>query len=125
MSALYSRTKTPIWCVGHAGHDVVDDPPLSGNEDLFSLEGQIRHKVKFLKEHVPHVYDEYVMERYKEGTIGKNVPKPDLTKFISKPKFDKKTVDLENLSSLNNLSHVVSLNKIFVFVFTGANISPK
>jgi len=57
MSALYSRTKTPIWCVGHAGHDVVDDPPLSGNEDLFSLEGQIRHKVKFLKEHVPHGAD--------------------------------------------------------------------
>ena len=42
------------------------------------------------------------MERYKEGTIGKNVPKPDLTKFISKPKFDKRTVDLKNLSSLNN-----------------------
>ena len=56
----------------------------------------------FLKDHVPHVYDEYVMERYKEGTIGKNVPKPDLTQFISKPKFEKRTVDLEPLSRLNN-----------------------
>ena len=42
------------------------------------------------------------MERYKEGTIGKNVPKPDLTQFISKPKFEKKTIDLEPLSCLNN-----------------------
>ena len=64
--------------------------------------GVTRSFSNFLKDQVPHVYDEYVMERYKEGTIGGNVPKPDLTKFISKPKFDKRTVDLENLSSLNN-----------------------
>ena len=64
--------------------------------------GVTRSFSNFLKDHVPHVYDEYVMERYKEGTIGGNVPKPDLTQFISKPKFDKRTVDLENLSSLNN-----------------------
>ena len=64
--------------------------------------GITRSFSNFLKDHVPHVYDEYVMERYKEGTIGKNVPKPDLTKFITKPKFAKRTVDLERLSSLNN-----------------------
>ena len=64
--------------------------------------GITRSFSNFLKDHAPHVYDEYVMERYKEGTVGKNVPKPDLTQFISKPKFDKRTVDLENLSSLNN-----------------------
>ena len=64
--------------------------------------GVTRSFSNFLKDQVPHVYDEYVMERYKEGTIGGNVPKPDLTQFISKPKFDKRTVDLENLSSLNN-----------------------
>ena len=64
--------------------------------------GITRSFSNFLKDHVPHVYDEYVMERYKEGTIGKNVPKPDLTQFISKPKFEKKTVDLEPLSRLNN-----------------------
>ena len=64
--------------------------------------GITRSFSNFLKDHVPHVYDEYVMERYKEGTIGKNVPKPDLTQFISKPKFDKKTIDLEPLSRLNN-----------------------
>jgi len=64
--------------------------------------GITRSFSNFLKDQVPHVYDEYVMERYKEGTIGKNVPKPDLTQFISKPKFDKKTIDLEPLSRLNN-----------------------
>ena len=64
--------------------------------------GVTRSFSNFLKDQVPHVYDEYVMERYKEGTIGKNVPKPDLTQFISKPKFEKRTVDLEPLSRLNN-----------------------
>ena len=64
--------------------------------------GITRSFSNFLKDHVPHVYDEYVMERYKEGTIGKNVPKPDLTQFISKPKFEKTTIDLEPLSCLNN-----------------------
>ena len=64
--------------------------------------GITRSFSNFLKDNVPHVYDEYVMERYKEGTIGKNVPKPDLTQFISKPKFEKKTIDLEPLSCLNN-----------------------
>ena len=64
--------------------------------------GVTRSFSNFLKDQVPHVYDEYVMERYKEGTIGGNVPKPDLTQFISKPKFEKRTVDLEPLSRLNN-----------------------
>ena len=45
------------------------------------------------------------MERYKEGVHGKNTEKPDLSKFISKPKFKKREVDLEPLSSLNN-SHI-------------------
>ena len=69
--------------------------------------GITRSFSNFLKDHVPHVYDEYVMERYQEGTIGKNVPKPDLTQFISKPKFEKKTIDLEPLSCLNlSLIHI-------------------
>ncbi len=63
--------------------------------------GITRSFSNFLKDNAPHVYDEYVMERYKEGTIGGNVPKPDLTQFVSKPKFKKRTVNLEPLSSLN------------------------
>ncbi len=68
--------------------------------------GITRSFSNFLKDNAPHVYDEYVMERYKEGTIGGNVPKPDLTQFQSKPKFKpKRKVNLEPLSSLNN-SHI-------------------
>ena len=63
--------------------------------------GITRSFSNFLKDNAPHVYDEYVMERYKEGTIGGNVPKPDLTQFVHTPKFKKRTVDLERLSSLN------------------------
>lgn len=42
----------PIWLIGHQGHD---DPPatsirkvpqLEGNERLYDLDGQIKHKVK-------------------------------------------------------------------------------
>ena len=67
--------------------------------------GITRSFSNFLKDNAPHVYDEYVMERYKEGTIGGNVPKPDLTQFVSKPKFKKRTVNLEPLSSLNKSHH--------------------
>ncbi len=63
--------------------------------------GITRSFSNFLKDQAPHVYDEYVMERYKEGTIGGNVPKPNLTQFVSKPKFNKRSVNLEPLSSLN------------------------
>ncbi len=64
--------------------------------------GITRSFSNFLKDQAPHVYDEYVMERYKEGTTGKNVPKPDLNKFITKPDFKpKRKVNLEPLSSLN------------------------
>ncbi len=64
--------------------------------------GITRSFSNFLKDQAPHVYDEYVMERYKEGTTGKNVPKPDLNKFITKPKFKpKRKANLEPLSSLN------------------------
>lgn len=45
--------------IGHAGHD---DPPesslrevpqLKGNEELFDLDGQIRHKIEFIEKYVP------------------------------------------------------------------------
>ena len=64
--------------------------------------GATRSFSNFLKDNFPMLYDEYVMERYKEGSYNRNVPKPDLTQFISKPKFEKRTVDLEPLASLNN-----------------------
>ncbi|XP_063697459.1 lipid droplet-associated hydrolase [Culicoides brevitarsis] len=51
--------KIPIWGIGHAGHD---DPPrnsekkvprLKGNEQLFNLQGQIHHKMRFIEQYVP------------------------------------------------------------------------
>ena len=52
MQVLYTRlgSNIPIWCISHAGHDVKIDPPLVGNEDLYSYEGQIKHKIAFIEE---------------------------------------------------------------------------
>jgi len=59
MSNLYAKLGgsdsggVAIWCVGHAGHDVYDDPPLAAdNGHLFNVDGQIKHKFEFLKENV-------------------------------------------------------------------------
>ena len=53
----------------------------------------------FLKDQAPDLYDEYIMERYKNGTTGKGsyVPKP---KF-EKPKFKKKG-ELQSIADLNS-----------------------
>jgi len=39
-----------VWCVSHAGHDALPaEPPLKNNEEIYSLEGQIEHKLAFLE----------------------------------------------------------------------------
>ena len=108
----FKRVKTGLWTFRcpYCGDSKKNKTKTRGY--IFSVKGDHVYKChncgitrsfsNFLKDNAPHVYDEYVMERYKEGTIGKNVPKPDLTQFISKPKFEKKTIDLEPLSCLNN-----------------------
>ncbi len=55
----------------------------------------------FLKDNAPDLYDEYIMERYKNGSTGKGsfVPKPKLNDFL-KPKFKKKG-ELVSISELN------------------------
>ena len=61
----------------------------------------------FLKENVPHLYDEYIMEHYKEGNTGRGTanPAPVLPTF-EKPVFKSKSViDLTPVSELNN-SHL-------------------
>ena len=58
----------------------------------------------FLKENVPHLYDEYIMEHYKEGNTGRGTanPEPVLPTF-EKPVFKSKSViDLTPVSELNN-----------------------
>lgn len=50
----------PVWAVSHAGHceppdhmDMVDDASLAAELDVFGINGQIQHKLSFLRKHVP------------------------------------------------------------------------
>ncbi|XP_030386262.1 lipid droplet-associated hydrolase [Scaptodrosophila lebanonensis] len=49
----------PVWVIGHAGHDdppessIREVPQLSGNEEIFNLDGQIKHKIEFIEKYVP------------------------------------------------------------------------
>lgn len=61
----------------------------------------------FLKEQAPHLYDEYLMEHYKEGHTGKGtpIPTPVLPSF-DKPVFKSNNVlDLTPVSQLNKSHH--------------------
>ncbi|GLH05871.1 Lipid droplet-associated hydrolase [Gryllus bimaculatus] len=56
LETLYGTLDMPVWILSHAGHEVGQDvtiPPLSGNRELYNLEGQIKHKIEFLKKYVP------------------------------------------------------------------------
>ena len=55
----------------------------------------------FLKDIDSSLYDQYVMERYKNGSTGKgsNTPEPKFT--FEKPKFTKKAFDLPSITELN------------------------
>ena len=57
----------------------------------------------FLKDRDPPLYDEYVMERYKEGLTGKGTVTPEPKFTFSKPKFRKKDIcdELAKISELN------------------------
>lgn len=50
----------PVWAVSHAGHcvpptsmDMVEDASSADDSDVFGLNGQIEHKLAFLRRHVP------------------------------------------------------------------------
>lgn len=50
----------PVWAVSHAGHcappdsmDMVEDASSVAENDVFGLNGQIEHKLAFLRKHVP------------------------------------------------------------------------
>ncbi|XP_055382323.1 lipid droplet-associated hydrolase [Condylostylus longicornis] len=51
--------KTPVWIIGHAGHDepskksLKQVPTLKHNEHLYDLSGQIEHKLSFIQKYVP------------------------------------------------------------------------
>jgi len=65
--------------------------------------GVCRTLTNFLKDQDPIIHDQYVMERYKRGAVGKksNTPKPDF-KF-EKPVFEKSDIlsSLPKISDLN------------------------
>ncbi|KXJ69269.1 hypothetical protein RP20_CCG028031 [Aedes albopictus] len=50
----------PVWVIGHAGHDEARDspykkpvPPIDKNEHLYNLQGQLQHKIDFIRKYVP------------------------------------------------------------------------
>ncbi|KAF0044682.1 lipid droplet-associated hydrolase [Scophthalmus maximus] len=62
MQTLHSKFgyRHPVWAVSHAGHcvppdsmDMVEDASFAAEGDVFGLNGQIEHKLAFLREHVP------------------------------------------------------------------------
>ncbi len=54
----------------------------------------------FLKDHARDIYDEFVLERYKEGLTGKHRRTPNPVITTSKPKF-KTSINLPSIASLN------------------------
>jgi hypothetical protein len=55
----------------------------------------------FLKDIDSSLYDQYVMERYKNGSTGKGSNTPDPKFTFEKPKFTKKAFDLPSIAELN------------------------
>lgn len=62
MQTLHSMCgyRHPVWALSHAGHcatpdsmDMVADASLAEESDVFGLNGQIEHKLAFLRKHVP------------------------------------------------------------------------
>lgn len=52
---LYKSTGLPLCIIGHAGHDVVPDEQssvLKGQEHLFHLEGQLKHKLELINNYI-------------------------------------------------------------------------
>ena len=65
--------------------------------------GMTRSFTYFLKDRDRPLYDEYVMERYKEGLTGKGTVTPEPKFIFSQPKFRKKDIcdELAKISELN------------------------
>ncbi len=47
----------PVWAVSHTGHDATENktalPPIKDHESVYSITAQIKHKIRFIEEHVP------------------------------------------------------------------------
>lgn len=62
MQTLHSACggRYPVWAVSHAGHcappasmDMIEDASAAAEHDVFGLNGQIEHKLAFIRKHVP------------------------------------------------------------------------
>lgn len=55
LETIHKDTGYPVWAIGHVGHDIYIDekgikhdvPPLENNGEIYGLQGQIDHKVRF------------------------------------------------------------------------------
>ncbi|KAJ8923053.1 hypothetical protein NQ315_001602 [Exocentrus adspersus] len=54
---LYEDLGYPVWCLGHAGHDLPKEPvtlpKFKEHKELYGLKGQIRHKADFFEKYIP------------------------------------------------------------------------
>jgi len=60
-----------------------------------------RSLANFIKDQDSSLYDQYIMEKFKEGSTGKGTKTPNPKFNFSEPKFVSKGVDLERISELN------------------------
>ena len=63
-----------------------------------------RSLANFLKDQDQHLYEQYIMEKFKEGSTGKGTTTPSPKFDFKEPKFVKRDTGLEKISSLN-ISH--------------------
>lgn len=63
--------------------------------------GASRSFTNFLKDFDPSLYDQYILERFKNGTTGKNSNTPDPKFDFKKPVFSKITFDLPTIEQLD------------------------
>ena len=63
-----------------------------------------RSLANFLKDHDHLLYDQYIMEKFKEGSTGKGTATPNPKFKFRETKFVKRDTDLERISDLN-ISH--------------------
>ena len=61
-----------------------------------------RSLANFLRDQDTHLYDQYIMEKFKEGRTGKGTATASPKFNFTEPKFVTKKVDLEKISELNN-----------------------
>ena len=61
-----------------------------------------RSLANFLKDQDKHLYEQYIMEKFKEGKTGKGTATPSPKFDFKEPKFVKRDTNLEKISSLNN-----------------------